>query len=328
MIEKKHWKLLIRLIGFLILGIILLLVDYKSLCNAIVKVNPFFYFITFVLLILIYIFKSLRWKMLLHIQGINYSFINCLFVFFSANFIAFITPGRIGEIAKAFYLKRDMNITFSKALPTVFFDRIFDIYALIILGLIGFSKFSLFEKFDLISIIIICLLFVLPWFLIVKKISMPLIRIIFRLPFLKHYQMIVNQVSENFFREMNTLISFKLLYGVFFTFLAYFVLFYIAYLISLACIFQINYLTIVFFVSVANILSFIPISILGIGTREASFIFLFSLINMSKEDAILFSTLFFITFYIVGGLYGFICYLIKPISLDKLKSKTWKMKRN
>ena len=319
MIKKKYSKLLIRLIGFILLGVILSSIDYKSFGNAILKVDPFLYFITFPLLVLIYIFKSIRWKILLKIQGINYSFLNCLFVFFSSNFIAFITPGRIGEIAKAFYLKRDVSISLSRALPTVFLDRLFDIYALLILGIIGFFQFSLFGELNSINIVIIVLILILPFVFIIKDISMPIIKFFFKLPFLNRFQSKANHAGETFFGEIKTLISFKLLYGVLFTLLAYFVLFYIAYLISLACGFEVNFFTIMFFVAVANILSFIPISFSGIGTREASMIFLFSLINMSKEDALLFSTLFFITFYIVGGLYGFIFYNIKPIELGKVK---------
>jgi glycosyltransferase 2 family protein len=319
MIKKEHWKLLIRFIGFVVLLIILLSVDFKAIWNSILKVNTYLYFITFVLLIFIYILKSLRWKLLLRIQGIQYSFLNCLIVFFSANFIAFITPGRVGEIAKAFYLKRDTNVPFSKALPTVLLDRFFDIYALLVLGIIGFFQFSLFERLNATSIIILSLILIVPFFFLFKEISMPVIIFFFSLPILDRFQSKIIQASDTFFGEIKILISFKLIYGVILTFMAYFVLFYIAYLINLACGYEISFFTIVFFVSVANILSFIPISISGIGTREASFIYLFSLINMSKEDALLFSTLFFITFYIVGGVYGFIFYNIKPIEIGKMK---------
>jgi hypothetical protein len=41
----------------------------------------------------------------------------------------------------------------------------------------------------------------------------------------------------------------------------------------------------------------------------------------SPEQALVFSTLFFICFYFVGGMYGYICFMIKPVSLGFLKKQ-------
>jgi len=304
---------IIRLIGIALLVVILFTVDYQSLFAAVLKVDLWLFLLSFVLVILIYVFKSLRWRLLLYIQGVNYSFKNCFIVFFSSNYIAFITPGRLGEIAKAFYLKKDKDIPLSKALPTVFLDRLFDVYMLIVLGAFGFFKFSMHDSFNIYSIIILALIILAPWFFLVRRISMPLIRVIFKLPLLSRHAGKIITGSEHFFDEINTLINYKLIYGVILTFISYSVLFIIGYILSLACGFTIDFMTIVFFISVANILSFIPISVSGLGTREASFIYLFSLLNMSAESAILYSTLFFITFFIVGGFYGFLLFTIKPL---------------
>ena len=312
---KPH-NAFIRIIGLLILIIILLNIDYNLIYAALLKVNTFLYISTFVLILFIYFLKAIRWKVLLYIQGINYSFKNCFVVFFSSNYLAFITPGRVGEIAKAFYLKNDLRIPFSKALPTVILDRFFDIYMLLILGIWGFLKFSLSDNVNAYLILILLAMVVVPWFFLSRKISLPIIKSILSIPFLNRYKDKVYSSSVNFFDQMRNLLDYRLIYAAILTFFAYLVLFGIAYVICIACQLDIGFFTIVFFVSVANILSFLPISFAGIGTREASFIYLFSLVNISTESALLFSTLFFITFFIVGGLYGFIFFTIKPIKIN------------
>jgi len=72
-----------------------------------------------------------------------------------------------------------------------------------------------------------------------------------------------------------------------------------------------------FVVSVGNVLSFLPISIAGIGTRDASYVLLLSSLGKSHEEAIVFSNLVLICFYLFGGILGLISYLIKPIELKK-----------
>ena len=74
-------------------------------------------------------------------------------------------------------------------------------------------------------------------------------------------------------------------------------------------------------VSVANILSFLPITISGLGTREAVFIYFFNNIQYSAEQAFVYSTLFFFCFYIIGGLYAYTCFMIKPVSLKRIKKE-------
>jgi uncharacterized membrane protein YbhN (UPF0104 family) len=53
--------------------------------------------------------------------------------------------------------------------------------------------------------------------------------------------------------------------------------------------------------AISNLISFIPISISGLGTRDATLIYLFSLIDLTPELAVSYAFLVFITFLSVVG---------------------------
>ncbi len=70
------------------------------------------------------------------------------------------------------------------------------------------------------------------------------------------------------------------------------------------------------FVTFANILSYLPISFAGIGTREATLVYLFATVGISSESALAFSVLLFSCSYLLIGIIGFIAYMV--LKLDKI----------
>ena len=311
-------KTLVRLIGFIILLYILYKINWQQFGNSLKNIQAVPLFFSALLLIPLYILKSLRWKYLLSIQDISYSFKNSLLVFLSSNFVAFITPGRLGEIAKAFYIKNDLNISFAKSIPSVIIDRIYDIYILLTIGTIGLIKYFTFEKLGFVFWIIVLIFLLLPLLILWKGFVYKILDVV-RLLNVKILNIKVSDFLKSFYSEIKIMSSYKLAIGIILTTAAYTILFFSGMQIIKAMGLNIDFVTVAIFISVANILSFIPISISGIGTRDASLIYLFSLINYSKEEALIFSTLLFFIFFVIGGLYGFICYLIKPIDIKQIK---------
>ncbi len=313
-------KTFVRLIGFILLIYIFLKIDWHRFGSSIqnIQILPLVY--AALLLIPLYILKSFRWKYLLSIQKISYSFKNTFLAFLSSNFIAFITPGRIGEVAKAFYVKDDLKISFAKSIPSVIIDRIYDMYILLAIGTIGLLNYFSYENLSTAFWAVLLLFLILPIIFLWKSFMLKMVNIL-RLNNVKIMNITIFDFLHSFYTEIKIMSSFKLFTGILLTIAAYAVLFMSGLEIIKAINLNIDYITIAIFISIANILSFIPISISGIGTRDASLIYLFSLINYSKEEALVFSTLLFFIFFVIGGLYGFICYLIKPINIKSIRSK-------
>jgi len=70
---------------------------------------------------------------------------------------------------------------------------------------------------------------------------------------------------------------------------------------------------------IAEIISLIPVSVSGIGTRDAVFIYFFLSENTSIESIVLLSSGILMIAYIGSGLFGALAYQLKPIALPRLK---------
>ncbi len=98
-----------------------------------------------------------------------------------------------------------------------------------------------------------------------------------------------------------------------FTFVSYAVFFSQCYILANALGLAIDYVTITLFMAMSNLISFIPVSVSGLGTRDAILIYLFSLVGFEPELAVSYAFLVFVIFFVFGGIFGAIAWWIKPL---------------
>ncbi|MCX5752609.1 MAG: lysylphosphatidylglycerol synthase domain-containing protein, partial [Candidatus Krumholzibacteria bacterium] len=87
------------------------------------------------------------------------------------------------------------------------------------------------------------------------------------------------------------------------------------YLIADALDISISFLNIAFCISAANLISLLPISISGIGTRDATMIAMFSMLHLSRESAVSFSIMFLFISNISACVIGAIAWFRKPLKV-------------
>src|SRR3989338_2414453 len=134
---KKYY----HLVGFVILAIILLRIDFYKLIAQLSRLNILSFVIINVLLLPSISLKAYRWKYLLRMQGIEYPWKDSFLSYLGGIFAAIITPGRIGEVIKAVYLRKDKNLPIPEGLASVFLDRLLDLLVLFYLGSAGMVYF-------------------------------------------------------------------------------------------------------------------------------------------------------------------------------------------
>ena len=261
--------------------------------------------------------KSYRWNFLLRLQNIHYRFTKSFFIYMSGLFFSFITPGRLGEFIKVLYLKFDKGINLSLGLTSVLLDRLFDLVLLIFLAFLGIWYLGILEIFFIQGFLSLSVIIVLFIILFDRESIEKTIRLLYNFSFVEKYKNHINEGFNDFYDAFYSLINLKLFYALVLTCLSYFVLVLQAYLLTIAIQEQISFMNVCFFMAISSLITFIPISISGLGTRDAILIYLFSIINIPKENAVVFSLLIFITFYVNGGLLGAICFNINPIKLEK-----------
>lgn len=311
-------KKYLRLIGSVVLlFIILSKVDLLKIFLSLTKINILLLlFVSFLNIPQIFL-KSLRWKQMLGTQSIQYNMKNAFVVYWVGICAGIVTPGRLGEFIKAVYLKSDKGVSLSKGMSSVLVDRLFDLYLLIILGLIGIWKFDILCKLSNISLLLLFIFILFPLLILNKQLITKVVSLIYKSVIRKKVQFRekFEEKFEDFYDGINQLINLKLIFSALLTCLSYLVFFIQCYLIAIAMGISISFIAITFFMAISNLISFIPISISGLGTRDATLIYLFSLIDLNPELAVSYSFCVFIIFFVCGGLMGAVAWWVKPVTI-------------
>lgn len=310
-------KKYLRLVGIIILCVILSRIDLTKIISCLTKVNISLLIFVVLLNVTQIFLKSYRWNRLLQKQSIQYNLKDSFLVYLSSIYAGFITPGRLGEFVKAVYLKSDKGISLSRGMSSVLLDRLFDLYLLIILGSIGIWQFALLGKISDISLVMSIVVILSPLLMLNRQLMEKLLKSLYNIVIIKKAKGKIDEKFEDFYNGLNELIGPELLFSGLLTCLSYLIFFTQCYLIVIAMGISVNFISITLFMAISNLISFVPISISGLGTRDAALIYFFSLIGLKSELAVSYAFLIFITFFVCGGLMGAVAWWIKPPSLDR-----------
>ncbi len=262
-------------------------------------------------------FKTLRWQGILHAQGIRMGALPALLAYLGSMFIGFLTPGRLGEFIKAVHVKRDCGVPLAQGFSSVLADRLFDLYALITVGSLALASLAL-DASEIVLVIGSVALLSVPLVLFLHPVTF---RWIVRVGL--HF----GKLGARFVVEDGILPQIRAglvvlrwpwnAAALVLTVCAYSTYFGISYLLARALDLPVGFVPVMFAVALGSLVTLIPVSISGLGTREAAIIAYLDTVGVAPEAAISFSLLVFVTFYIGGGGMGAIAWWIKPAPLAK-----------
>ncbi len=117
-----------RLIGIGLLLIVLWRVGAGELIDSLIHVNPLALVTAAVLATAVLLLRSLRWRILCDGLDIHLPVTEAIRFYLLATFFASITPGRIGDVAKAYYVRERRETGGLEAgIATVVYDRVLDL---------------------------------------------------------------------------------------------------------------------------------------------------------------------------------------------------------
>ena len=99
------------------------------------------------------------------------------------------------------------------------------------------------------------------------------------------------------------------------TAIAYFVLFLQSYLIAVALGVPLSFWQVAYAMAIGSVVTLLPISVSGLGTREAAVVAFLGTHGVPANLALGFSLLVFATFYVASGVLGAIAWWMKPVPL-------------
>lgn len=274
------------------------------------------------------IVKAFRWNRIKADQNINYSLKDSILMYYSAIYIGALTPGRLGEFVKILYLRSDNHRTGSALFNTIL-DRLYDLGFLCLVGCAGLFIFGSYVTSNATYLILFFILLVLGAAVFFWKRSMfkrLFLRIVdFIIPKKRAASFRVN--TEHFFSQFELISPAKyLLYG-FYTLISWLLYYLMLFAAAKGLGMDISFWVLSIVVSLAALVTLLPVSISGIGTRDVIFLLILGTLGVAKEVIIAFS-LSVLLLLLLSTAIGFVCWLFKPINVDNGKKKKVKRKSN
>ncbi|MEE4255686.1 MAG: lysylphosphatidylglycerol synthase transmembrane domain-containing protein [Bacteroidales bacterium] len=288
--------LLIRLLGVGLFIYILATVDLDALWMHMKEVQGHYLLLAIFFQVMLLFIKALRWHILNDGSMETMRWIRSFGEFFESYAIGVITPGRLGELVKAGHAKEKNRIMETGIRVVV--ERGFDLGIFVVIA--GLALLFTFTDtttniLGLLALLGGLVVMILAFIFMESARATHFVQVLLnRLPFLSL------NLDLNFRKRAGNIQAVIFLLSVISN-LSYFVS---CYFLAAGLSFELSFLYISGAVAIAGLLNMLPITVMGLGTREGTFLLLF---NPLAEPLILaFSGLVFLVAQIGGGIIAFI----------------------
>lgn len=293
----------LALTSLVTLGLLYLIfkkVGLEEIAGALKTVNVRWFGLALLLMPLQLFLKVYKWRHLLRLNKYPVGFKEAAKSLLGGIAIGIVTPARIGEISRVLYLKGGQRLRLS---GLVIIDKFFDLFVVLVLALGGLTLVS-----NLSLDLLLLFLLILPFYFLYnpRRVKEPLEKLVNRLPF--------KDKASQVFSGLDTLTRPVSTFLLFFTFLAFVVDFFQFYLL----IFSFGDVTLeatAFSFPLVNLATTLPVTIGGLGVREAVSVFALSLFGVAKEAALNASFSLFLINTLIPGIVGIS--LIHQIKIKK-----------
>ncbi len=293
-LDRRASFFLSILLTVLIFIVIFSTIDLGVFLQNIKEINIWFFFLSVALLIPPYLLIAYRWKVMISDFRVL-SFAESLKLNIVGQSINVVTPAKLGDFTKAYFIRNE-KLNGKVALGACFFEKILDFFMLSIFALFGITSIYTGSK----ELLMVVALFVLIFFPVIVLMLdfregskvMKLVR--FFIP-IRKINLVVGEILS-YFQVIRK--NKRKVLGVFLiNFLLWLVFVFQGYILFLALGIEISILAVYGLLPLGIFVGLIPVTLSGMGTRDAAFIILFSAFASSAEMAlygILFSLRYFL----------------------------------
>jgi uncharacterized protein (TIRG00374 family) len=117
-------------------------IDFGQLVTSITHANLWLLLAAFVIYYLGFPLRGYRWTLLLRGAGTGVSVKDSTEIIFISWLVNCLVPAKLGDVYRAYLLRLNFDVSLSRTFGTVFIERVFDLFAIVLLGLAaGFWSF-------------------------------------------------------------------------------------------------------------------------------------------------------------------------------------------
>lgn len=282
----KTFKGILTLLFVLALVLYLKSIEWNLLLRYVIGAKPII-FLTLLVSFLILIIKSYKLKLIVNSGNKKITMSNSIFVQISSVLLAMITPGRLGEFSKIYFLKKK-GVTLVYSIFSLLLERLSDIFILLLGSFFFIQKYisldNLIYDYILLAIIILLVLVFVFFFYFGEKI---------RHFFLKKNYAFLNKtiIKDKTIKGFLLKIIFPknkliIIPVITITIITWLFEGFMSWLVFLSLGFGNNFLIIAGILYISTIASLFSIFPLGLGLFDFSYIYLITQVGVPKEAAV------------------------------------------
>ncbi len=280
-------KKYLPVIGIAIFVYLLFKLDVSKIFGEILNADLFFLLIALSLVFISFFTSTIKWFIIARQQKIGVPFFEAFKINMMSGFYGFLTPSRLGSIIRIEYLKKFNGDKFGKGVSNYVLEKILDLGSLFLLVLI--SSFALKDILSItyfhyalsgIGVLLLTILIFMD-----ENRSREILRFFYFKFLPKKIKETAKDGFYSFYEDMPKKRYFIIFF--FFNIINWIILYSIFFFIALSVGINISFIYFLLFMPIATFVGQIPITINGLGTREAVMISLFGIIGI--EGAKIFS---------------------------------------
>lgn len=265
-------------VGIVIFVYILVKLDIRNIFQEIGGVDVSLFLIALIFVFTLFVFQTFKWYVIARNQKIAVPFVEAFKINLISNFYGFITPSKLGAIIRADYLKKYASI--GKGISNFVLDKVMDISSLFFIAI--FMGFVFRERFDFISLNWLLILFVVfifaAGFFYSKKRARFVLGVLYR-KFVPDKLKEKAKTGFNDFYEDLPNTSFLILIFII-NIITWINIYFVTYLVGLSLGVELSFIYFLAILPLSTLVAQIPVTISGLGTREATMIGLFGLFGV------------------------------------------------
>jgi uncharacterized protein (TIRG00374 family) len=268
----------------------------------------------------IILLRSLRWRLLMRVLGIDYPLWRSASVWTIGFFAASVTPAKAGDAVRALYLQNDTGRTFGEAFLTVFIDRLLDLTFVVCLGVVSVLLFSRYY-IELPSFWIILLaavgiaggVYLASSRSLMRRLLKPIFELLVPARYKRRFKINFRTFYDSLGRYGKS--PGVLALAMLLTVVVWAIVFTLAWYLTLAFGIEVDVGYVFLIMPIVTLVELLPISISGLGTRDATVIYFFSVVGIASAAAVSFSIGYLLIGTYLTSVVGFVFWIRHPVEL-------------
>jgi glycosyltransferase 2 family protein len=308
---RRFGAALVRLVGPAILVVVIARMrDRRAILDAVAAARAWPLVLALLLNFASVHLKVVRWQAILEVRGIRYGTRRAWSSSLTSLYLGLLTPGRVGDVLRAQYLKHDLDVPYAEGVASVVVDRLCDLYVLVVFVAVGCVRYAQVLAGSLAWI---------TWAGVLATAFGPLVLIVPGVAEAVLGRAFARLSPEGgaaglarFLAAVRASVGRPLLVTLPLTVATCSINYLQGWLIALALGLPLTLIDATCLLAIASLLGLLPVSVSGVGVRELFFALAFPMLGFTPAQGVTFGLLVFFVVYLAMVAVGFVAWQFAP----------------